>query len=191
MTLLDRHIKSQDDARALQDDTDSLQVLEKEWQKCCQIWGHQDNHQEKPDHLPISEISHTRRLSRQLTRPSILELPSHQTYLGNATLTTSPKRQHNPSFPRSKHPLKPTRGQSLQHLVHVIPSVGYASSVWSSASDSHTNQREMVQERAARFVRNDYARLSSVRRDSNLPTLDHSTEKTGHGKGHHALQDQT
>jgi len=46
---------------------------------------------------------------------------------------------------------------------YVRPSVEYASSVWSPAAESHINQRDMDQRRAARFVRNDYAQQSSVK----------------------------
>jgi hypothetical protein len=45
---------------------------------------------------------------------------------------------------------------------YVRPSVEYASSVWSPAADSHINQLEMVQRRAAWFVKNDYKYQSSV-----------------------------
>ena len=88
------------------------------------------------------------------TRP-ILEMP-HWQHHQKANLTLAFLRRNIRSSP-------PEAKAYMQHLVHVIPSVEYASSVWSSAADSHTNQREMVQERAARFVRNDYARLSSVK----------------------------
>jgi hypothetical protein len=74
--LLNRKFKSKDDAPALQDELYSLQVCVKERQmefnaaKCEVI-----NHQEEPHHLLISNTP------TQPNRPSIFELPSHQTYL--------------------------------------------------------------------------------------------------------------
>jgi len=77
----------------------------------------------------------------QPTRQSILESPSHQTYLGNATLTTSLKKT---SIPTPKHRSSPPEANAKAYNTYVRPSVEYASSVWSPVAYSHINQLEMV-----------------------------------------------
>jgi len=109
-----------------------------------------------------SHIKVTRQLLTQQTRQSILESPSHQTYLGNATSTTLPIANSTLAFLRRNIRSSPSEAKAKAYNTYVRPSVEYASSVWSSAADSHLNQLEMVQRRAARFVRNDYSRQSSV-----------------------------
>ena len=56
----------------------------------------------------------------------------------------------------------PRDAKAKAYKTYVRPIVEYASSVWSPAIDSHINQLEKVQRRAARFVCSDYTRQSSV-----------------------------
>jgi len=126
-------------------------------------------------------IKYTRQPSTQPTRQSILESPSHQTYLGNATLTTSPKSQLNPSFSTPKHPLKPTRSQSqsLQHLrtpecrVCLLCMVIFC---WQPHQPTRYGPKKsgtVCQERLLS--------PEQCHRDGNLTTLDHTTEETWQG----------
>ena len=59
----------------------------------------------------------------------------------------------------------PSSAKSNAYKTYVRPTVEYASSVWSPHSEcqkTQINQLEMVQLRAARFMKHDYARTSSV-----------------------------
>ena len=54
------------------------------------------------------------------------------------------------------------RAKSTAYKTFVRPTLEYASTVWSPHTDTDSNQLEMEQRRAARFVKSDYSRKSSV-----------------------------
>ena len=54
------------------------------------------------------------------------------------------------------------QAKSTAYKTFVRPSLEYASTVWSPHTDTDTNQLEMVQRRAVKFVKSDYSRKSSV-----------------------------
>ena len=56
----------------------------------------------------------------------------------------------------------PPSAKANAYKTYVRPVMEYASSVWSPHTANHIEQLEMVQRRAARFVKNDYAWTSSV-----------------------------
>ena len=66
------------------------------------------------------------------------------------------------SFIRRNIRSSPSSAKARAYKTYIRPSVEYASSAWSPHSDTLINQLEMVQRRAARFVKNDYSRTSSV-----------------------------
>ena len=66
------------------------------------------------------------------------------------------------SFLRRNIRLSPPSVKAKVYKTYVHPTVEYASTVWSAYADSHITQLEMIQLRAARFVKNDYQRTSSV-----------------------------
>ena len=66
------------------------------------------------------------------------------------------------------------QAKSTAYKTFVRPTLEYASTVWSPYADTDSNQLEMVQSRAVRFVRNDHSRKSSVtamRQDLGWDTL--------------------
>ena len=66
------------------------------------------------------------------------------------------------------------QAKSTAYKTFVRPTLEYASTVWSPHTDTDSNQLEMVQRRAARFVKSDYSRKSSViamRQDLGWDTL--------------------
>ena len=65
------------------------------------------------------------------------------------------------------------QAKSTAYKTFVRPTLEYASTVW-TPHDTDSNQLEMVQRRAARFVKSDYSRTSSVtamRQDLGWDTL--------------------
>ena len=66
------------------------------------------------------------------------------------------------SFIRRNISSCPPKAKSNAYQTYVRPTIEYASTVWSPHTECLTNQVEMVQRRAARFVKHDYARTSSV-----------------------------
>jgi len=56
----------------------------------------------------------------------------------------------------------PAKSKINAYNTYVRPSIEYASSVWAPYTDCLINQLEMVQRRAARFVKHDYSGHSSV-----------------------------
>ena len=133
------------------------------------------NTPDNPQHNQPGKIS----WSHHHTRP-ILEM-QHWQHHQKANLTLA--------FLRRNIRSSPPEAKAKAYNTYVHPSVEYASSVWSSSADSHINQLDMVQRRAARFVRNDYSHQSSV--TEMVTSLHWSTLQKRPGKGHHALQDQT
>ena len=66
------------------------------------------------------------------------------------------------------------QAKSTAYKTFVRPTLEYASTVWSPHTDTDSNQLEMVQRRAVRFVKSDYSCKSSVtamRQDLGWDTL--------------------
>ena len=66
------------------------------------------------------------------------------------------------SFVRRNISTSKPEAKEMAYKTYIRPIVEYASSVWSPHSDAQKYQLEMVQRRAARFVKRDYQRTSSV-----------------------------
>ena len=56
----------------------------------------------------------------------------------------------------------PQAAKDTAYKTFVRPTVEYAATTWAPSTDTNTNKIEMVQQRAARFVTNDYGGKSSV-----------------------------
>ena len=85
------------------------------------------------------------------------------------------------SFIRRNIRSSPPSAKSNAFKTYIRPTVEYASSVWSPHSEGLINQLEMVQRRAARFVKQDYTRTSSVTdmlTDLKWDTLQHRRNNT-------------
>ena len=91
--------------------------------------------------------------------PNILVVPSLQTSFETNTSIASPKKVI-PPCPTSDETLD--LALQAQSLTLTRPSVEYASSVRSPHSECQINQLNMVQRQAARIVKHNYARTSSV-----------------------------
>ena len=151
--LLYRMIKDQADVHALKKDIDSLQDWEKEWQM-----------EFNADKCEVIRITSKK-------NPIIYSYKIHQTalrstdqakYLG-VTITpdlswkchidnTTKKANSSMAFLRRNKRSSLRDAKAKAYKTYVRPIVEYASFVWSPAIDSHINQLEKVQRRAARFV---------------------------------------
>ena len=161
--LMYRTIKNHDDAWQLQEDIDSLQQWESEWLMSF-----------NPDKCEVIHITNKRNPLKSTY--SIHDTPLQPTdsakYLG-ATITpnlswkthidnNTKKANSTLSFLRRNISSCPPSVKETAYKTYVRPIVEYASSVWSPHAETHINQLEMVQRRAARFVKKDYQRKSSV-----------------------------
>ena len=148
--LLYRTIIGQADAHALQKDLDSLQDWEKEWQM-----------EFNADKCEVIRITSKK-------NPIIYSCKIHQTalrstdqakYLG-VTITPNLSwkchidnitKKANSTMAFLQRNIRSSPRDAKAYKTYVRPIVEYASSVWSPAVDSHINQFEKVQRRAARL----------------------------------------
>ena len=175
--LMYRKITNQEDARQLQDDLDQLQEWEREWQMSfnpdkCEVL-HLTN-KRKPvnftysiHNTPLKPTDAAKYLGVSIT-PDL----SWKTHIDNI----SKKANSTMSFIRRNISASPPSAKATAYKTYVRPIVEYASTVWSPYAETHINQLEMIQRRAARFVKRDYRRTSSVTtmlQDLQWDTLQH------------------
>ena len=173
-SLLYRKISSKRDCIKLQQDLDRLQEWEKKWQMAFNA--------EKCEVLCISNKKHPLQHS-YFIHGQKLATKTDSKYLG-VTISSnlswskhvnniSKKANSTMAFLRRNIRSASQQAKSTAYKTFVRPTLEYASTVW-TPHDTDSNQLEMVQRRAARFVKSDYSRTSSVtamRQDLGWDTL--------------------
>ena len=158
-----RSITTDKDAEILQKDLDQLSLWEKKWQMKFNL--------NKCFVLKVTNARKPKSHSYILNNTKLTETDSH-TYLG---VELSKNLKWNKHVDRVTAKSNRTLGfikrnlnkctediKSLAYCSLVRPSLEYCSSVWDPHTNDLISQVEAVQRRAARFVKNDYGRLSSV-----------------------------
>ena len=173
-SLLYRKISSKRDCVELQQDLDRLQEWEKKWQMAFNA--------EKCEVLCISNKKHPLQHS-YFIHGQKLATKTDSKYLG-VTISSnlswskhvnniSKKANSTMAFLRRNIRSASQQAKSTAYKTFVRPTLEYASTVW-TPHDTDSNQLEMVQRRAVRFVKSDYSRTSSVtamRQDLGWDTL--------------------
>ncbi len=160
--LLFREVESEDDAAELQRDLNSLQDWAREWQmefnaKKCYV-------------LHITNKRRVHHHNYTLNGESLEKVHNHA-YLGvilDDKLNWNAHVDHICSkatrtlnyIQRNLHSC-PAQVREQAYFTYVRPQVEYASSIWNPGTVRNINAVEKVNRRAARFVKNDYARRSS------------------------------
>ena len=156
-------VNSPQDANTLQADLDTLQ----EWE---QTWDMEFN----PGKCQVLHISNSNNplLSHYTLHGQVLESTDSAKYLGINISKTLNWNYHineitnkaNRTLGFVKRNVK-TRNEAVKELAYktlVRPQVEYASSVWNPHTRQNISKIEMVQRRAARWVKHDYSTHSSV-----------------------------
>ena len=162
-SLVYRKISNKRDCEELQQDLDRLQEWEKKWQMAFNA--------EKCEVLCITNKKNTIQ-HNYLIHGQKLAIKSDSKYLGvtiSSNLSWSKhvnniSKKANSTMAFLRRNIRPASQQakSTAYKTFVRPTLEYASTVWSPHTDTDSNQLEMVQRRAARFVKSDYSRKSSV-----------------------------
>ena len=172
--LIYRHIKSDEDARRLQQDLDALQKWESEWQM--------NFHPEKCQVIRICTNKRLRRGTTYTLHGHILEAVESAKYLG---VTIGEDLQRKTHIDNITAKASRTVGFLRRNLYNctkevreatycsiVRPTLDYASSVWDPYRTTDINRVEQVQSRAARFVHRNY-------RDRTLGCVSHMVRELG------------
>ena len=173
-SLLYRKISSKRNCVELQQDLDRLQEWEKKWQMAFNA--------EKCEVLCISNKKHPLQ-HNYFIHGQKLSTKTDSKYLG-VTISSnlswskhvnniSKKANSTMAFLRGNTRSASQQAKSTAYKTFVRPTLEYASTVW-TPHDTDSNQLEMVQRRAVRFVKSDYSRTSSVtamRQDLGWDTL--------------------
>jgi hypothetical protein len=158
-----RHIKTEEDARALQQDLEGLQRWEKDWMM-----------EFHPQKCQILHITNKKKLIRQPynIHGHILEEADTAKYLGlnfqkslswNHHIDTITRKANNArSFLQRNIQQCPQKTKELCYMTLVRPIVEYSCIIWDPFTSANIWKLEMVQRRAARMVFSDYRRTSSV-----------------------------
>ena len=159
VSLVYRIIHTKEDL--LQKDLDKIQKWERDWLM-----------QFNPDKCEVIRITNKRNpltnkyyihdtelLSKM---PSTSELQSVQTYHGTSMWITVKKATKSLNFLKRNLHGCPSGVKDQCYKSLVRPILEYSSCVWDLHTQRNVNKLEMVQRRAARFVKGDYERTSSV-----------------------------
>ena len=162
--LLYRSIRSQDDAAAIRDDLASLQIWESKWLMSF-----------NPDKCEVLRITNKRKgvIQHEYTiHGKVLRTVESAKYLGvtlSKNLNWKPHiinitKKANSTLGLLRRNLGkcPPKTRELAYNTYVRPTLEYASLVWDNDIKDHINRVESVQRRAARYVKADYRRQSSV-----------------------------
>lgn len=158
-------VSSTEDANTLQGDLDTLQ----EWER---TWDMEFN----PGKCQILHISRSRKpfQSQYTLHGQVLETVEDAKYLGITiskdlnwnTHVSNITAKANRTLGFVKRNVK-TKSEQVKELAYnslVRPQVEYAASVWSPYTKQNVSKIEMVQRRAARWVKNNYSPYDSVTR---------------------------
>ena len=118
----------------------------------------------QPDETPISYpySIHGKTLSTTTSAKYLdVSISSDLSWQNHITNITK-KANSTMSFIRRNTHSCSSKSKSKAYCTYVRPILEYASAAWSPHTELLTNKVEMVQRRAARFVKNDYSRTSSV-----------------------------
>ena len=162
--LLYRNINTTHDAETLQEDIEKLQTWEVDWLM-----------EFNPDKCEIIRITN-RRKKKIVTNYSIHEHQLKEVkgakYLGVTTDRTLSLNEHINSVTKKANNTRaflqrninrcPEAIKTLCYQAFVRPIVEYASTVWDPSTEKNIKSVKNVQRQAARFVKSDYRRRSSV-----------------------------
>ena len=161
--LLYRRIKSNEDVYALQDDLNHLQAWEKDWQMAF-----------NPDKCEVLRVTNKKKIieAQYTIHGSALCTVDEAKYLGvtiQRNLNWKPhvnnickKANSTRGFLQRNLRKCPARIKELAYNTYVRPTLEFSSTVWDPHTKDLVNQLEMVQRRAARFVKSDYDQRHSV-----------------------------
>ena len=162
--LLYRPIRSRADAIRVQDDLISLQTWEDKWLMSF-----------NPDKCEVLRITNKRKgiiASEYSIHGSVLRTVESAKYLGvtiSRNLSWKPhvnsiikKANSTLGFLRRNLRKCPQKIRELAYCTYVRPTLEYASSVWDTNIKDQISKIEMIQRRAARFVKSNYSTYHSV-----------------------------
>ena len=161
--LLYRSIHSNDDAKTLQDDLNHLQTWEKTWQMAF-----------NPDKCEVLRITNKKKFidAQYSIHGTTLNTVNDGKYLGvtiqgsfswkNHVNNITKKANNTLGFLRRNLRKCPAKIKEQAFTTYVRPTLEFASSVWDPHSKDLVNRIDMVQRRAARFVKADYDQRHSV-----------------------------
>ena len=162
-SILYKEIKSEQDAINLQQDLDNLQRWEKDWlmsfhpQKCQVL--HITN-KRKPFNFEYSIHGHT---LETVQSAKYLGVHLHHKLNWNTHIDKMVnKARQTSSFINRNLRKSPESSKELAYKAMLRPVLEYASTVWDPHTQENINKIEMVQRRAARFVKNQYGQTASV-----------------------------
>ena len=160
--LLYRNINTTHDAETLQEDIDKLQTWEATWLM-----------EFNPDKCEIIRITNRRKTIfftnysihehqlKEVKAAKYLGVTIDRTLSWNEHINNVTKKANNTrAFLQRNINICPIK--TLCYQTFVRPIVEYASTVWDLSTEKNTNSGENVQRQAARFVKSDYRRRSSV-----------------------------
>ena len=162
-SILYREVNSIQDAHNLQQDLENLQKWEKDWlmefhpQKC-QVLN--ITNKRKPIQFPYNIHGH---VLESVESAKYLGIHIHKQLNWNTHINkTMAKANSTCSFLRRNLQKSPECTKELAYKSMVRPILEYASTVWDPHTQENIGKVEMVQRRAARFVKNQYSQSSSV-----------------------------
>ena len=162
-TIIYTALKSQTDSKSLQGDLDLLASWEKRWRM--------EFHPEKCQVIPITRNRNVIHNTYTLNGHT-LSTTSNTKYLGvnlssdlrwnNHIDNITTKANRTLSFVRRNIKISSPRLRTQAYFSLVRPLLEYASPVWDPYTQDNINKIEMIQRRAARYVKNNYDRTASV-----------------------------
>ena len=161
--LVYRSINSHEDVVALQADLDNLQTWERKWQMSF-----------NPDKCELIRISNKRKVisSSYSIHGTTLQVVDEAKYLGVTIQKNLSWKPHINNICKKANNMRgflqrnlrkcPSNVKERAYIAYVRPTLEYSSSVWDPYHQNLVHQIEMVQRRAARFVKADFNQQHSV-----------------------------
>ena len=156
-------LTSADQSVTLQNDLNTLEKWELEWDmefnpSKCQVIHVTRRKHPFPTHYTLHGVQLESVSSAKYLGVDISNDLSWDNHINRSTT----KANQTLGFLRRNIKVKSEPIKSIAYQTLVRPQLEYASEVWSPNTQTHINQIEMVQRRAARWIKADYSRTSSV-----------------------------